>query len=136
VSAMSASENSNGSGPPSRPPRPPQEPRSLGDHGRQIHHDADALAVSARDATDGVQRYVTAQVEQRPLTTLGVAAGVGYVLGGGLSPRLTALLIAAAARVATAYAVRELGTRILQGGSGDLSTRAPEDTLGAAKERS
>ena len=133
---MTHPENSNGNGAPREPQRQPREPQSLGDHGRQIHHDAEALAVAVRDATDGVQRYLTAQVKQRPLSTLGVAAGVGYVLGGGLSARLTAMLLGAAARVATGLATRELGARILQGGSARPTTRAPEDTLEAAKERS
>ena len=86
--------------------------RSLGDHGRQIHHDAEALAAAVRDATDGVQRYLTAQVEQRPFSTLGVAAGVGYVLGGGLSSRLTVVLLGGATRVAMALVARELAARL------------------------
>ena len=97
--------------------RHPQNPRSLEDHGRQIQHDAEALAETLRDATDGVQRYLTAQVEERPFRTLGVAAGVGYVLGGGLSSRLTVVLLGTATRVATALVARELGSRILQSAS-------------------
>jgi ElaB/YqjD/DUF883 family membrane-anchored ribosome-binding protein len=97
--------------------RQPHDSRSLGDHGRQIEHDAEALAAAVRDATAGVQRYLTAQVEQRPFSTLGVAAGVGYVLGGGLSSRLTVVLLGAATRVATALVARELGSRILQSSS-------------------
>lgn len=91
--------------------------RSLADHGQRIQHDAEALAVAVRDATIGVQRYLTAQVAQRPFSTLGVAAGVGYVLGGGLSSRLTAVLLGAATRVAAAFVARELGSRISQSGS-------------------
>ena len=102
---------------PSPTERQPQYSSSVGDHGRQIQHDAEALAATVWDATDGVQRYLTAQVEQRPFSTLGVAAGVGYVLGGGLSSRLTAVLLATATRVATALVARELGARILQTGS-------------------
>jgi ElaB/YqjD/DUF883 family membrane-anchored ribosome-binding protein len=97
--------------------RQPHNSRSLGDHGRQIQHDAEALAAAVRDATDGAQRYLAAQVEQRPFTTVGVAAGVGYVLGGGLSSRLTTVLLGVATRVATGLVARELGSRILQSGS-------------------
>ena len=113
---MSDAENAKGNGAPSGPQWQPQEAQSLGDHGRQIHHDVAALAAAVRDATDGLQRYLTAQVGQRPYSTLGVAAGVGYVLGGGLSSRLTAMLLGAATRLAIALAARELGTRVLQGG--------------------
>src|SRR3990172_9260235 len=106
-----------GNGASSPTERQPQNSRSLGDHGRQIQKDAVALAETVRDAADGVQRYLTAQVEQRPFSTLGVAAGVGYVLGGGLSSRLTVVLLGAVTRVATALAARELGSRILQSSS-------------------
>ena len=104
--------------------RQPQNSCSLGDHGRQIQHDAEALAAAVRDATDGVQRYLTAQVEQRPFGTLGVAAGVGYVLGGGLSSRLTVVLLGAATRVATALVAREPGSRIVQSGSASAQNKS------------
>lgn len=89
-----------------------QGPRSLADHGRQIHHDVHALAAAVQDAADDVERYVTEQVEQRPYTTLGVAAGVGFVLGGGLRPRLAAVLFGTATRLAMAVAARELAARL------------------------
>jgi len=93
--------------------RQPHESRSLGDHGREIQHEAEALATAVRDTADDVQRFLTEQVKQRPFTTLGVAAGVGYVLGGGLSARLTIVLLGTATRLATAVAARELSARIL-----------------------
>jgi ElaB/YqjD/DUF883 family membrane-anchored ribosome-binding protein len=120
---MSDSENSKGNGA-SDPRRQPHEPPSLGDHGRQIHHDAEALAAAVRDATDGAQRYLAERVEQRPFTTLGMAAGLGYVLGGGLRSRLTAVLLGAATRVVTALAVRELGARILQRDSATVHSKS------------
>jgi len=126
MSATSDSDKANGNGAACGPQWQPQEPMSLADHARQIQHDAGALAGTVRDATDGVQRYLTAQVEQRPLSTVGVAAGVGYVLGGGLSARLTAMLLGAATRVAMALVARELGNRILQGGSPIGSEAAQE----------
>lgn len=104
--------------------RQPQSSRSLGDHGRQVQHDAEALAGAVLDATDGVQRYLTAQVEQRPFSTLGVAAGVGYVLGGGLRSRLTAVLFGAATRLAMALAARELGARLLPGASTSVQDKS------------
>jgi len=120
---MGDSENSNGNGAASGTEPPFQDARSIGDHGRRIHHDAEALVGGVRDATDGVQRYLTTQVEQRPFSTLGVAAGVGYVLGGGLSARLTVFLLGAATRVATALVARELGSRILQSGSATVQNK-------------
>ena len=111
---MSDAKHSNGpNGAPSGTER--QGQRSLSDHGRQIHHDAHALAAAVQDAADDLERYLTEQVEQRPYITLGVAAGVGYVLGGGLRPRLTALLVGAATRLAMALAARELAARVSPG---------------------
>jgi hypothetical protein len=121
---MRDSENSKGNGAAGGTEPPLQDPRTIGDHGRQIQHDAEALAATVRDATDGVQRYLTAQVEQRPFGTLGVAAGVGYVLGGGLSSRLTVVLLGAATRVAMALVARELGARILQSGSASAQNKS------------
>ena len=91
----------------------PQSSPAFADHGRQIRHDAEALAASLQDAADDLQRCLTAQVEQRPFTTLGVAAGVGYLLGGGLGSRLTVIMLGAAARLATTIVARELGSRII-----------------------
>jgi ElaB/YqjD/DUF883 family membrane-anchored ribosome-binding protein len=100
----------------------PHDFDALGDYGRQVYHDAAALAATLRDATDAVERYLTAQVEQRPFSTLGVAAGLGYVLGGGLSSRLTVVLLGAATRVATALVARELGARMVRSGAAQDET--------------
>ena len=86
--------------------------RSLGDHCRQINQDAHELAAAVHDATDALEGYLKEQVHRQPYVTLGVAAGVGYVLGGGLRSRLTAVLLGAATRVALAVAARELGDRL------------------------
>jgi hypothetical protein len=122
---MSDAESSNGpNGAPSGTGSQPQDARSLGDHGRQIHHDAHALAAAVQGATDDLERYLTAQVEQRPYTTLGVAAGVGYVLGGGLRSRLTAVLLGAATRFAMALAARELAARLSPGASASVQSKS------------
>ena len=101
----------------------PHETRSLADHGRQIQHDAHVLAAAVQDATAGLEGYLTEQVTRRPYTTLGVAAGIGYVLGGGLSSRLTAVVLGAATRLALALAARELGARIVPNGSASVHNK-------------
>jgi ElaB/YqjD/DUF883 family membrane-anchored ribosome-binding protein len=121
---MSPSETSTGNGAASATEPPHQEIRSLGDYGRQIHHDAEELAAAVQEATTGVQRRLREQVEQRPYSCLGVAAGIGYVLGGGLSSPLTAMLLTAATRLAMALAARELGARLLPGGSASVQHRS------------
>jgi hypothetical protein len=103
--------------------QPPHEARSLADHGRQIQHDAHALAAAVQDATAGFEGYLTGQVTQRPYTTLGVAAGIGYILGGGLSSRLTAVMLGAATRLALALAARELGSRLVPNSSASVQNK-------------
>ena len=120
---MSDSTQSNGpNGAPSETER--QGQRSLGDHGRQIHHDLHALAAAVQDAADDVERYVTAQLDQRPYRTLGVAAGVGFVLGGGLRPRVAAMLFGTATRLAMALAARELAARLSPGASASVQNKS------------
>lgn len=90
---------------------------TIGDHGRRLRRDAVALAAEVRSATADLERYLTEEVRRRPYGTLGAAAGIGYVLGGGLSARLTAVLLGTAGRVATALVARELGSWLVGSGS-------------------
>jgi ElaB/YqjD/DUF883 family membrane-anchored ribosome-binding protein len=114
VSAVRDAENSNGNHAAGETEQPLQEPRSIGDHGRRIHHDVATLTAEVRSTTADLERYLTEQVRRRPYSTLGVATGIGYVLGGGLRSRLTLVLLGSATRLAAALAVREIGARILQ----------------------
>ena len=75
-------------------------------------------------AADDLERYLTEQVEERPYITLGVAAGVGYVLGGGLRSRLTAVLLGAATRLAMAVAARELAARLSPGAAASAHNKS------------
>jgi ElaB/YqjD/DUF883 family membrane-anchored ribosome-binding protein len=86
-------------------------PRSAGDHARQIQHDANTLAAEVRRTTVDLERYLRDSVRHRPFTTLSVAAGVGYVLGGGLAARFTMEMLGLATRLAAALAVREIAAR-------------------------
>ena len=131
---MSDSHQRNGDGATSPPEPQIEHARSLAEHGREIQHDAEALAAAMQEAADSAQHYLTEQVARRPYRTLGVAAGLGYVLGGGLSSRLTTLLLGAATRLAMALAARELGARLLQDSSRNGWEREPLTTIGGAKE--
>lgn len=86
-------------------------PRSVGDHARQIRHDATTLAEEVQRTAADVERYLSDRVRRRPYATLSAAAGVGYVLGGGLATRFTVVLLGIATRLATAVAMRELAGR-------------------------
>jgi len=117
---MTSPESSNGAG----DPWPAADGRSLGDHCRQINQDAHVLAAALQQATSGVEGYLSGRVQSRPYLILGVAAGVGYVLGGGLGSRLTAVLLGAATRVVLAVAARELGDRLSPAASASVHAKS------------
>lgn len=93
---------------------------------------ADIAPVRSR-ATE-LEQQARTLIRQRPVVAVGVAAGVGYVLGRGLSSRLTVVLLGAATRVVTALVARELGARMLRSDAHDM--RAPENASGAAAKES
>jgi hypothetical protein len=55
-----------------------------------------------------LNRFLREQMIRRPYATMGRGAVLGYALGGGLTIRMSALLLRAAARVAMVRAVQEL----------------------------
>jgi hypothetical protein len=61
---------------------------------RKIGADADELYGDLSQASEEIRSFVASQIEQRPYLTLGVAAALGYVLGGGL-PRYAVSLVGA-----------------------------------------
>jgi hypothetical protein len=127
--------NDTGNGASSPIERQLQSLRSLEDHGRRIHHDAATLAAELRGTATDLERYLTDQVKRRSYSTLGVVAGIGYVLGGGLRSRLTVVLLGAATRLVAALAVRELGARILPDDSTSIQDKRRPSTA-REKQRS
>jgi len=89
--------------------------RPLADTGRQLQSDAQRLLSHADQARNELQGYLTQSVRERPVATLATAAGVGYLLGGGLSSRLTVLMVGIATRLAMAVAAREMGSWATEG---------------------
>lgn len=98
-----------GNGPTSSEEHATENQFSLGEHGRRLHHDGVTLAAEIQDAGAGIEQYLTAQVTRRPYATLGIAAGVGYVLGGGPRSRLTAVVVTGVTRLATLVLANEAG---------------------------
>lgn len=125
----------NGNGARTETSRAQAAPLSLGDHAQEIHQDAEALAAAVREATSATQEFLEKQIEDRPYTTLGVAVGVGYVLGGGLSARLPILALGVAARVAAAAAAREIGARLMQTGTAPPTKHGPREPGARGTER-
>ena len=85
---------------------------SLYAQGRMVKQDAAALVTSMQESAQLFNCYVAEQVELRPHTTLGVAAGLGYLLGGGLANRVTGAALGTAYKLALALAARELSARL------------------------
>jgi ElaB/YqjD/DUF883 family membrane-anchored ribosome-binding protein len=105
-------------------------PQHLTETGRQIRGDAQNLVSHVSEAGTELQSYVTDMVRERPLATLGVAAGIGFLLGGGLTTRLTVLALGAGTRFAFALAAREMSAAFLPANSGDRQQqqlRGPQD---------
>jgi ElaB/YqjD/DUF883 family membrane-anchored ribosome-binding protein len=98
-------------------------PQHLTETGRQIRGDAQNLVTHVSEAGTELQSYVTDMVRERPLATIGVMAGIGYLLGGGLSSRLSVLALGVGTRFAMAVAAREMSSWALQAGGGDQRSR-------------
>lgn len=75
---------------------------------RRVAADARELADALRSASGDWSRLVQSGMRRNPYAALGVAAGVGYVLGGGLAPSALRLAANAAWRVAAGVALRNV----------------------------
>ena len=83
---------------------------SIAQRGRQLQGDAQKLVEHVQEARGELQTYISETARERPMTTLAAAAGIGFLLGGGLSSRLTVLALGLGTRLAMAVAAREMGT--------------------------
>ena len=96
----------------------------LFDHGRQIQREATVLTATVEEAAAEVTAFLREQTQRHLYRTLATAAGVGYVIGGGLASRLTKVLLGLGGRLTVAIVARELGG-LLQGGDRKVVVRAP-----------
>jgi len=74
--------------------------RDLFEQGERLRADLRALGEAATHLTRGWQSLVRDRIERRPYATLAAAAGVGYVLGGGLPTTLLRVLVGVGGRIA------------------------------------
>lgn len=84
---------------------PRQSARELFEQSQRVREDVAALAGTVRKVTRGWESLVRDRLEQRPYATLAVAAGVGYVLGGGIPSGLVRLVLGIGSRMAVEHAV-------------------------------
>ena len=92
---------------------------------QQARDEANALVGALEEMANEAETLVQEEVNKHPYTTVAAAAGVGFVLGGGLATRLTQMLIGIAGRVAIAVAVREVSNVL---GSSDRAAVPVEET--------
>src|SRR5262245_45693816 len=86
------------------------------------------LEDSLRELESSVREYV----KDRPLTAVGAAFGIGYVLGGGLTPRLTWMVLTAAGRMSLLSLLNDIafgqpvprGAATVDGQSGGRGSRS------------
>jgi hypothetical protein len=61
-----------------------------------------------------LHRHLKEQLEEHPYRTLAVAAGLGFVLGGGMLGRVTGQLVATGLRLGIAAMVAPIATQLVE----------------------
>jgi hypothetical protein len=74
--------------------------RQLYDQGNEAREQVVELADSIRGLLQDGNAVLRERMRTQPYATIAAAAGIGYVLGGGLSPSMVRLLVAAGGRIA------------------------------------
>lgn len=82
--------------------------RKLGKSGRQAYNNAQQLADSVQDVQSQLSDALSHQAKTRPYIALGAAAGLGFVLAGGLTVRLTSKLVGLGGRMLVSAAMKNL----------------------------
>jgi len=75
---------------------------------RTLRGDLSRWRANAGDAVGGADRLLRDAVAAEPLLAVGAAAGVGFLLGGGVPRGAVTTLLAVGGRMATAWLQREL----------------------------
>jgi hypothetical protein len=99
-------------------------PVRIQERGKEAYKEAQALASTVEQAVDEIGQFLREQAEQRPYVSLATAAGIGYVLGGGVPSRLTGFVFGLSSRFAIEMFLREL----IGGATGAGSSAAPSNT--------
>jgi hypothetical protein len=96
----------------------PGEPRNPGPfNDRRMNGEVVSLKDAAMDVASSVSdlyevssNYIQRQAAERPYVMLGAAAGIGFILGGGLASRLAGVLLTATGRVLAAELMQSSST--------------------------
>ncbi len=87
--------------------RPPSA-RELVEQGKRIEQELASLAEAARHAAEGWESALRERLERNPYATLAIAAGIGYVLGGGLPTSLVRIGFALSGRAVIDHLVAQI----------------------------
>lgn len=95
------------------------------EHTNDLKEEAQDMASSLSELTKDVTEQVSMHLQQRPYAVLGVAAAVGYVLGGGIASRITRAGLGLATRIGTAMILKQFVDQ--GGGFASLAGRGEHD---------
>lgn len=104
------------------------------EHTQEAKEEAQMLASSLGELSQDLSSYLQEQVRTRPWAVLGVAAGVGYLLGGGIPSRITRAGMSMAARMSMGVLMRQLmegqGLAFMGSGGGRVGESVGEGDTG------
>ncbi len=83
----------------------PRGPRPLGESLRTLRRDVRELLAALEQTSASASDALREQIDERPYAVLGAGFVAGYVLGGGMTLRLMAILLGAAGRATIAQLV-------------------------------
>lgn len=81
---------------------------------KRVREDFEGLVSAVYEAKADVESALRERLKEHPYLGLAAAAGLGYVLGAGISPRLLRTAFGLGTRIAFAAVMRQLATPITE----------------------
>ncbi|MEW6268120.1 MAG: hypothetical protein AB1689_02335 [Thermodesulfobacteriota bacterium] len=81
---------------------------------RRVREDFEGLLSAVFEAKADVEATLRERLAERPYVGLAAAAGLGYVLGAGISPRLIRTAFGLGSRIAFAVLMRQLAAPLTE----------------------
>jgi ElaB/YqjD/DUF883 family membrane-anchored ribosome-binding protein len=107
----------------------PTSPGRLLERGRQVGQDAKSFAANLEGLVSDAEQFVRTRLEAQPYGTLAIAAGAGFVVGGGVTLGVLATMARLGTRMAAAAMLQSTFARVFSG-----SESATSDGRGASHE--
>jgi ElaB/YqjD/DUF883 family membrane-anchored ribosome-binding protein len=100
---------------------PPTSTGRLFERGRQVEHDAQSFVANLEGLVSDAEQLLRTRLQTQPYATLGIAAGAGFVLGGGVTLGVLATVARLGTRMATAAMLQTTLARVLSGFESETS---------------